>query len=87
MSSFHQRYDGGALTRGEFVTHMERVDETLKSIDERLSHIEERLSRPRRLFFRAAATVSGRAFLIVAGIILTWAATRYGVPGSPLGLP
>ena len=76
------RYDGSPLTRGEFVTHMERVEETLKSIDDRVAAIEDRLHRNRRRMLAALGHTSVRLLVIGSTAAATYAAARYGVPLS-----
>ena len=78
MSVF--RYDGSPLTRGEFITHMTRLEQAVGSIDERVAGIEERLNRTRRMMLSAAAATAARIGLWVVTIALTFAAARYGIP-------
>jgi hypothetical protein len=74
------RYDGAPLSRGEFVTHMERVEKTLTSIDERVATIEEKISRPRRLLLGMVGMTIGRVLFLAAGVALTYLAARFGLP-------
>jgi hypothetical protein len=81
MSTFGGfRYDGAPLTRGEFITHMERLDETLHSIDERVGAIEERLNRKRRVVLGAIGVTATRLFVVGTSIAITFLLAHYGVP-------
>ena len=71
--------NGSNLTRGEFVAHMQRVDETLKLICERLEAIENKIERPRRLLTSGLESISIRFVLIALGIAITYLAVHFGL--------
>lgn len=70
--------DGSPLTRGEFIAHAERWDETFELMATRLGAIENKLSRPKRRMLAAAAMTSMRLMLLAAGLIVTYAAAHFG---------
>lgn len=79
------RYDnGGSLTRGEFVAHMERVDQTLEGIIERLERMEDTMNRPRVMLLSGLATIGSRAAIIILSVILAYLATSLGFGFDPL---
>lgn len=78
------RYENGSsLTRGEFVAHMERVDQTLEGIVERLERIEDRVNRPKILFLSGLTTVSGKVFFVIISLILAYVTTHFGLGLDP----
>lgn len=83
------RYEnGGSLTRGEFVAHMERVDNTLEGIVERLDRIENTVNRPRIMLLTGLTTIGSKAVIIALSILLAYLVSALGFgfdPFIPLG--
>lgn len=83
MPGYPSYSNGGALSRGEFVAHMERVDRSFVEIGERLDSIDEKLDRPGRIWKDALRATGGRALLIAAAIAVGYFSTNFGVPAFP----
>ena len=80
----HQYGNGSALTRGEFIAHMGRVDQTLTTIDERLDRIEQRLGRPTHVLSFVFGTIGGRILVVLSTAASAYLAARLGF-GDILG--
>jgi hypothetical protein len=66
--------NGGAISRGEFIQHMQRIDEALKEIKEVLAVVQAKLRSGRRALtefgLKVFATV-GALSLPIAGFLIT----------------
>ena len=70
--------NGSALTRGEFIAHMERTDASIAALDERLDRIEAKLDEPRKAALRVLGATVTRAMLVISGVLLTYIAAHFG---------
>ena len=81
MTSKPSYENGRSLSRGEFIVHMERLDQTLQSIAGRLDSIEARLNRSRLalsgLFSSALSRYGMAALLAIGGLAATYFGMRW----------